>query len=86
MSLVQRVTAEDLKPTGWRCEACGAEFKEGDEVFGAPLSFSGQTPRDWEVTMTPEQRADVDDWDEPIPVFGDFRCRRCFDDDRPVRD
>lgn len=80
----QTVTDEDLKPGGWRCEACSHDFAVGDEVVGNVLSFSGSTPRDFEPMMTPEQRAEVDDWDEPIPVFGDFRCRSCFDADRPV--
>jgi hypothetical protein len=45
MSLVRHVTADELEPAGWICEACRTPFEEGDEVFGTPLSigtFHGQ--------------------------------------------
>lgn len=76
------VTAAHLEPDGWQCEACGQPFKVGDEAVGCILSYAESTERDMEVLVAPEDRADLSD--EHIPVFGDFRCRPCWDADRPV--
>ena len=80
------ITPEHLKPNGMLCEACHREFAVGDEYAQNIVAYTDSTPRDFEALMTPEQRAEVEDWDAPIPIYGEHRCRACFDADRPVRD
>lgn len=86
MSLYRTITPADLDPHGMQCEACGHVFVPGDEYTQALISFTDSTPRDFEVLLTPEQRSDVDDWDAPIPILGDTRCRACFESDNAVKE
>lgn len=86
MTLYRTITAAEIDPHGMQCEACRHVFEVGDEYTMALISFTDSTPRDFEVLMTPEQRSEVDDWDTPIPILGDTRCRSCFEADVAVRE
>lgn len=84
-SLYLVVTEADLADErGMLCEACDRPMQVGDEYVLAIIGFSSDTPREFEAMMTPEQREAVEDWDAPIPILSDLRCRACFDADRPV--
>lgn len=38
--MIRYVTAEELEPHGWCCEACGMAFAPGVAVYGAVLGLT----------------------------------------------
>lgn len=84
-SLFATINARDLDEHGMSCEACGEPFSIGDQYVSQITGFTGIRVADLEPLMTPEQRAEVDDWSGYVPLIGDFRCRSCFEEERPVR-
>jgi hypothetical protein len=69
----------------WCCEACNKPFHVGDEVFGRPVAFSHETVG--EARTREGVRLDPDEGlreDDPIIILGEYRCARCFMEDRPL--
>ena len=78
----ETVLPVEVEHGGMRCEACDRELEVGDEYVPAMIAFAGVTLG--EVCERFGLEAEEGREDDPVPVFGEHRCRECFEAGREV--